>query len=593
MPHASSLLIFLSCVCWGPTRVLTQLSPEVQQLADDFFNWRLADKPEFASLVGVHDYDDQLDDMSLAAYQNRYDQCQVFLDQAEALEANLTLNEDLVNIRALKDELVTYIDGYPFQGFLVPLCSIEGVHIDLETLISWMVFETPEDYEKLLSRYEKLPQQLKQIQALMEEGVATGIVNHAISMEGVVEGLQRFVVEVAEESPLWSPLSTFPDNITQDQISDFQNRARTIIVDQVSPAFQQLSDYVNNDYVTRPDIGVTSLPNGEAFYSQLIRFHTTTSMTAAEIYQLGLDEVTRIEALMAEIVAELGYNMTVAEFSEMIRNDPEFFYDNPDDLMNDFDDLVHNVITPKLPEVFMNIPKAELIVQADPSPSGAGAYYLSGSYDGSRPGKFYVNTYYYDAQAKYEMLTLSMHEGNPGHHLQGSHSIESPDIPYFRRVTEDRDYWQAPSRFPLYTGFIEGWGLYAETLGFNLDLYGDPYDRYGHYSDEIFRACRLVVDTGMHTFGWTRQEAVDYMLLHTALAQADIENEIDRYISWPGQALAYKVGERKLTELREKAASQLGDVFDIKKFHDVVLDSVGPLALVEEEVDAWIEAGGV
>ncbi|XP_069940002.1 uncharacterized protein [Cherax quadricarinatus] len=568
------------------------LSPEVQQLMDDYFNWRITDLPEFATMIGIHDYDWRLDDMSLDAYQRRYDQCQSFLLQAEALEANLTLHDDILNIRVLKDELLTYIDGYAYQGFLVPLCTIEGVHVDLERLISWMVFDTPEAYDNLYSRYVQIPEQLQQIKALMQEGVATGIVNHAVSMENVADSLGRFVVDTAEDSPLWFPYTVFPDNMTQDDIVYYQDAARDVIVNQVSPAFKELQDYVTNDYVTRPEIGVSSLPDGEARYLQMIKFHTTTSMTASEIHQLGLDEVTRIEADMAQVVRELGYNMTVPEFSDMIRNDPNFFYDNPDDLMKGFEDLVYNVIPPKLPDVFMNIPMAKLTVVADNSMDGSGAFYISGSYDGSRPGVFYVNTYYYDAQAKYEMLTLSLHEGNPGHHLQGSHSIENPNIPYFRRVSEDRNYWQAPSRFPMNTGYIEGWGLYAESLGFDMDLFEDLYDRYGHYSDEIFRACRLVVDTGMHAFGWTRQEAIDYLLLHTALALQDIENEVDRYICWPGQALAYKVGQLKLKELRDTATNILLDNFDLKKFHDVVLDSVGSLELLEEEVMEWINAGG-
>ncbi|KAG7175292.1 hypothetical protein Hamer_G001345 [Homarus americanus] len=536
-------IFIISClppVCvWGVS-VSAQLSPAVQKLADDYFNWRMINKPEFASFVGIHDYDDQLDDMSLEAYQGRYDQCQVFLDQAEALESNITDHDDLINIRALKNELTTYMDGFPYQG--------EGVHIDFERLISWMVFETSQDYEKLLSRYEKLPEQLMQIRELMETGVATGIVNHAISMKDVVEGLGRFVVEAAEDSPLWTRFATFPDNFTQEEVTNFQERAKTIILDQISSGFQQLSDYVNTDYITRPDIAVTSLPDGEARYSQIIKFHTSTDLTPEEIHQMGLDE----------IVSELGFNMSVAEFSDMIRNDPQFYYDDPDELMEGFEDLEYNVIPPKLPEIFMNIPKAKLTVVADPSPDGAGAYYLAGSYDGSRPGIFYVNTYHYDAQ----------------------------------RVMEDRNYWQTPSRFPMYTAYVEGWALYSENLGFDMDLYEDLYVRYGHYSDEIFRAGRLVVDTGMHALGWTRQEAIDFLFLHTALTRIDVENEVDRYITWPGQALAYKVGQLKLTELRQKAANKLGDKFVIKKFHDVVLDSVGPLDLVEDEVNAWIDAGG-
>ncbi|XP_042226815.1 uncharacterized protein LOC121869522 isoform X2 [Homarus americanus] len=569
-----------------------RMSPAVQKLADDYFNWRLANKPEFASFVGIHDYDDQLDDMSLEAYQSRYDQCQVFFHQAEALEAIVTDHDDQVNIRALKNELITYMDGFPYQGFLVPLSYMEGVHVDLECLISWMVFKTSDDYEKLLSRYEKLPEQLKQIQMLMETGVTTGNVNHAISMKSVVEGLERFVVDVAEDSPLWMPFTTFPDNFNREQIADFKERANAIILDKISPGFQQLRDYVKNDYVTRPDIAVTSLPDGEAQYNQLIKFHTSISMTPQEIHQLGLKEVTRIEGEMAKIVSELGYTLSVSEFSDMIKNNSRFYYNNSDELMKGFEDLAYIVIPPKLPEFFRNIPKAELKIKCDPSPEGTIAYYTAGAYDGSRPGVFFVNTHNYQNQPTYGMMSLSLHEGNPGHHFQHSHIIESPNIPFFRRVLEDRKCCQAPSRFPMNTAYLEGWGLYVENLGFDMGLYEDLYVRYGHYSLEIFRASRLVVDTGLHALGWTRQEAVDYLINHTAMTTVKVENEVDRYITMPGQALAYKVGQLKLMDLRYKAASVIGDEFDIKKFHDVVLDSVGPLDLVEDEVNAWVNAGG-
>ncbi|XP_037779862.1 uncharacterized protein LOC119576313 [Penaeus monodon] len=587
-------LLFLSCSLLTGSGAASRLAPALEDLTTQYWEWRIQDAPEYASFVGIHEHDHLLDDMSLEAYQQRFNQSQAFLEKAEALEGELTEREDLVNLKILKRELETYITGFPFKGFVLPLCYMEGVHTDFERLISWMVFETTEDFQKLLSRFEKLPQQLEQIQRLMDEGVAAGIVNHAISMKGVADSLGRFVVSQAEDSPLWERFTTFPDSFTQEEITALQDQARQLILDEISPAFKVLQDYVQNEYTTRPEIAVTSLPDGEDRYAQLLRFHTSTSLTAIEIHQLGLDEVTRIEGEMAKIVEELGYDMTVPEFSAMIRNDSRFYYDNADDLLAGFQDLAYNVIPPKIPELFTNIPTSELQVVADPSPDGVGAYYLAGAYDGSRPGIFYVNTYHYDAQPKYEMMTLSLHEGNPGHHLQGSHSIESINMPFFRRAMEDRNYFQAPSRFPMNTAFTEGWGLYSESLGFDLDLFGDPYDRYGHYSDEIFRACRLVVDTGMHDgrLGWTRQEAVNFMFNHTAMALVDVENEIDRYITWPGQAVSYKVGQLKISDLKAKASSELGGAFDVKKFHDIVLESVGPLDVVEEEINAWIAAGG-
>ncbi|XP_042863033.1 uncharacterized protein LOC122247652 [Penaeus japonicus] len=568
--------------------------PVVDQLMTDYWDWRISSAPEFATFVGIHDYDDQLDSMTLAEYEVRLEKSHEFLKRADSiLGINMTLpHAEEVNLRILKNELQTYIDGYPYMGFLLPLSYSEGVHVDLERLISWMVFEEESDYEKLLSRLQGLPQQLVEIELLMREGVARGVVQHAITMKGVGESLGRFVVETAEDSPLWSTFTSFPDGFTEEQIQSLQKRARTLITTIISPAFETLKNYVNNEYVTRPEIAVTSLPDGVQRYNQLLRFHTSTNLGVTDIHQLGLDEVTRIEGEMAKVIEELGYDMSVPEFSAMIRNDSSFYLNDPEEMMAYFERLSYEVIPPELSRIFINLPETELKLEAKPSPDGTAAFYLTGSYDGSRPGVFYVNTYFYDKQPTYEIMTLSLHEGNPGHHLQGSHSLESPNMPFFRRVMEDRNYYQAPSRFPMNTGFLEGWGLYSESLGFDMGLFSDPYDRYGHYSFEIFRACRLVVDTGIHALGWTRQEAVDFMTQHSALSINNIENEVDRYITQPGQAVAYKIGQLTMSNLKAKAAAELGEAFDVRKFHDLVLESSGPLVLVEEEVNAWIAGGG-
>lgn len=589
--HVCGMLMVL---CVGSFSSARADLPLVDQLMTDYWDWRISSSPEFASFVGIHDYDDQLDSMTLAEYEHRLAKSHEFLDRVTSiLDVNMTLSHaDEVNLRILKEEVQTYIDGYPYMGFLLPLSYSEGVHVDFERLVTWMVFETAEDYEKLLGRLDLLPQQLVEVEALMREGVARGIVQHAITMKGVGESLGRFVVETAEESPLWSTFTSFPDGFTEEQIQSLQERARNVITSKVSPAFETLKNYVTQEYVTRPDIAVTSLPDGIQRYDQLLKFHTSTNLGVADIHQLGLDEVTRIEGEMAKVIEELGYDLSVPEFSAMIRNDSNFYLNDADEMMAYFERLSYEVIPPELSKVFVNLPETELQLVARPSPDGTAAFYLTGSYDGSRPGIFYVNTYFYDKQPTYEIMTLSLHEGNPGHHLQGSHSLESSSMPFFRRVMEDRNYYQAPSRFPMNTGFLEGWGLYSESLGFDLGLFGDPYDRYGHYSFEIFRACRLVVDTGIHALGWTRQEAVDFMTQHSALSLKNIENEVDRYITQPGQAVAYKVGQLTISNLRARAAAELGEAFDVRKFHDLVLDSAGPLVLLEEEVNAWIAAGG-
>ncbi|XP_063841257.1 uncharacterized protein LOC135089534 isoform X5 [Scylla paramamosain] len=388
----------------------------------------------------------------------------------------------------------------------------------------------------------------------MREGIKKGIVNHSSSLAGVTESLTRFVVESAEESPLWNFFETFPDGMLPDDVADIQTCARTLITGRLSEGFKELRNFTENYKIaTRSNPAINSLPNGDALYRQLVRFHTTTNMTPEEIHQVGKSEVARIEKEMAKIICELGYDMTVCDFSSFIRNDRKFYFNNPKDLLLEIQRLIHEVIAPRLPDIFTAVPKTEL-----------------------RP--------------KYDLLTLSLHEGNPGHHLHSAYLLESPNMPLFRKIFEDRNYQQAPSRFPFYTAFMEGWALYAESLGFDMNLFEDPFDRYGHFSNEMYRACRLVVDTGLHCFGWTREEAVTYMTYHTALALENIENEVNRYIALPGQALAYKIGQLKIKQLRQKATSSLGKNFSLKEFHDVVLTNSGPLDLLDDEVNAWIEA---
>ncbi|KAF2365377.1 Protein of unknown function DUF885 [Trinorchestia longiramus] len=567
----------------------TKLSDDVQQLCDDFWDWRLQDMPEFATFVGFHEYNDRLDDLSMEAFDNRLNKSFEFLGRVDDIEPALTEHEDIVNIRVLRDELETFIDGYPYKNFYMPLNNKEGIQVDLVArTLSWMPRTTVENYNTMVTRLQGVPTQVEQIIQLLTAGVEAGLTMHNFSMNQVPSQIEKFVVSSPEESPIYVQYfsTDFPSNFTTEEITSIQEAAKTTISDLVTPAFERLQAYIVNEYKTRPDIAVSSLPNGPALYSQLIKFHAGLNKSAEEIQQIGYQEVDRIEALMQEIVYELGYNMTTLEFSDMILEDDNNFYSSEEDLMNGFRYIVYNVTTPAIPLIFKNIPSAEILVQADPS--GTGAYYLAGSYDGSRPGVFYVGTQDIKSNPKFEMLTLSLHEGNPGHHLQGSYALESPNLPYFRSAMEDRNYGYSPSRFPIRAFYLEGWGLYAETTGFDMNLYGDLLERYGHYSDEIFRACRLVVDTGIHALNWSRDEAVDYILQHSAMTRLDTENEVDRYITWPGQALAYKSGQLQISSFRSSAEEQLGDQFDIKDFHDVILDSVGPMSLVEEEVNEWI-----
>jgi len=308
-----------------------------------------------------------------------------------------------------------------------------------------------------------------------------------------------------------------------------------------------------------------------------------------EIHKMGHEEVDRIETEMKEIVKQLGRDVSLKKFIEDLREDKGNFFTSKEELLAVGREIVFDKIYPRLTRLFDSIPKTKLEVNETPSSEYPAGFYLAGTEDGSRPGKYSLNTFKHDSQPKYDMISLSLHEAVPGHHLQGSYMLEKPGVAQFRKVLEDRNYFQSPSRFPFYTAYVEGWALYCETLGTELGLYNDPLDRFGHLSADMFRACRLVVDTGMHAMGWSMEDAVTFMLEHSAASKDNIQGEVRRYITWPGQAVGYKVGQLKILELRRKAERKLGEKFDIKTFHKLVLDSAGPLDVLENKIDQYIQ----
>lgn len=364
----------------------------------------------------------------------------------------------------------------------------------------------------------------------------------------------------------------------------------------MKPSFKTIYDYYLNTYLpqSRQSIACSDLPGGLSFYNQSLKFHIACELTPNEVHELGQSEVRRIRSRMDEIIKEVGFDGSFKQFLEMLRTEKRFYYETKEELLNGYKKLCENKIKPKLKDFFKEIPEADFEIKETPTdlaPVAPGAYYLGPSDDGTRPGVFMVNTYKPETRPKYEMVSLALHEAVPGHHLQTVFAMEQRDQPSFRRFVEDRRYYEAPSRFALHTAYMEGWGLYSEYLGEEMGLYKDPYDLFGRLSNEIFRACRLVVDTGMHALGWSRQKAVDFMVENTAMSLHNVNAEINRYIIWPGQACAYKVGEIKIKELRKKAEQKLGEKFDVKDYHHVFL-SAGPMGLdtLEEAVDKYIES---
>jgi len=562
------------------------------ELLEEFWSWRLQRSPEFATLTGNTMHNDQLEMFTEERFEEDYDSCQGFLERAENLYETIEDPGTKLNLRFFIAELETFINGYPYRGFYYPMNFLEGVQVDFVKLTSkWPTLDTVKDYEDVIARYRKFFKLAEQIVTMMRSGMERKMTNHAISMNGVAKQCRNHLV--APRDTLFYQQFESITNMSIGDTKRLQVGALSAIETSLQPGFRLLADFIESEYIsaTRPGIGVSSIPGiGPDYYKALLAFHTSTDLRPQEIHQRGLDEVERIENEMKKIVKEMGYDLSLRDFTKMIRNDPNNYYETPEALIAGFKDIVENRIQPRILEIFHNKPATKLEIVRVPAstPDAAAAYYIAGTADGKRPGRFFVNTNKFEFQPKYEMVSLTLHETVPGHHLQSSYMIERKDWPSFRKSMEDRIYAQSPSRFPINTAYTEGWGLYSEALGYDLGLYSDPLDRYGHLSEEIFRACRLVVDTGMHALGWTREEANQFMLMHTAASKENIWDEVDRYITWPGQATAYKIGQMKIRELRTRAETELGDKFDIKDFHEVVLQSAGPLSILEEQVDRYI-----
>ena len=439
---------------------------------------------------------------------------------------------------------------------------------------------TVQDYEEWLTRIGSIPQFIEQTMDLQEEGRKSGYMPPKVLMQRLPPQIDAQLVENGEDSPFYRAFALIPDGIPTEEQERLRNNAKTLIEESLVPAYREFSRYMNDTYLpaSRDTIGASSLPNGEAYYEHRTRQFTTTQMTPDEIHRLGLNEVARIRAEMQLVIDELEFDGSFQEFLHFLRTDPQFYFDTAEELFDAYLAICKR-IDPQLVRLFGKLPRTPYGLRPIPdniAPDTTTAYYNRPAADGSRAGYYYVNLYRPEVRPKYEMEVLSVHEAVPGHHLQIALQMELPDMPNFRRYTG-------------FTAFTEGWGLYSESLGDELGLYKDPYSYFGALTYDMWRAVRLVVDTGMHYKGWTRQQAIDFFMDNAAKTELDIINEIDRYIGWPGQALAYKIGQLKIMELKAKAQQALRDDFDIRAFHDAILGSGAlPLELLETRMNHWL-----
>jgi uncharacterized protein (DUF885 family) len=556
----------------GPTE-------DFQALLDEAWEWQLAENPVRASRLGDRRFNDQWTDMSLDAIERRFGQQQAFLRQLRAIDSSQLADTDALNYDLFRRRLENSIDAHEYKSYLMPMSQRGGVQ-SLESTAETLRLTNVQDYEDWLARMTQIENVIEQTTALMEEGRETGYMPPKILMERIPNQISSQLVEDPKMSPFYKAFDNMPASIGEEDQARIQQLAQEVIDESIVPAYREFSNYFNDNYLpaSRDSIGASSLPNGEAFYEYRTRFFTTTSMTPDEIHRLGLNEVKRIRDEMQLVIDELEFDGSFADFLHFLRTDPQFYYDTPEELFDGYL-AVAKRIDPELVKLFGKLPRAPYGLRPIPdniAPDTTTAYYNGPAADGSRPGYYYVNLYRPEVRPKYEMEVLSIHEAVPGHHLQIALQMEMEEMPNFRKYSG-------------FTAFSEGWGLYSESLGYEMGFYKDPYSKFGALTYDMWRAVRLVVDTGMHYKGWTRQQSIDFFKDNAAKKEADIINEIDRYISWPGQALAYKIGQLKMLELRKKSEQALGDDFDIKAFHDELLGGGAvPLEILETRMNRWL-----
>jgi len=563
-------------------------SAEAQRLRDvteSYYEQFLQLNPLSATAQGDHRYDDRFGDYASERWMaDGLAIEQEALEGLRAIDPAKLAGEDLLTYDSFKYGREIAIEGFRYPSELLPVSQFGGLHTHFAVLGSGAgahPFKTTQDYDHFLARMDGFGAWVDQSIANLRSGAERGLVQPRVVVERMIPQLAALAVSDPKQSVFWQPITEFPAAV---QPADRERLTRAYadkLATKVLPAYKRLHDYLKDEYLgqSRPTIAWSELGNGAEWYAYLVRYHTTTTMTPDEVHELGLSEVARIRGEMERVKDQLGHSGELRGFFDALRADPSLHYTDPAELIAGYE-AIRERVDAGMPLLFARSPKAGFEirpVEAFRAASEAAGSYSPGSPDGKRPGVFYVNTYDLPSRPKYAMEALYLHEATPGHHYQGSIAQEAIGLPRYRRFAYD-------------TAYGEGWALYAESLGADLGLYTDPHSQFGALSAEMWRAVRLVVDTGMHAKGWTREQAIDYFRAHTALGDADIRAEVERCIAWPGQALAYKVGQLKILELRRRAQAELGPRFDIRAFHAQVVDSGSlPLAVLEEKIDRWIE----
>jgi len=549
-------------------------------LFDTYSEYLLSSSPINATYFGQPGYDHLWDDLSPEGLRKSVDDLKLFYDLLNGFDLSDLSPEDQLNFsifsRTVKDNYELY-GRFPEQYLIID--QVQGIHQAIAQVIQIMPTGDEQAFGNILTRLNGIPKLLNQLQNTLQEGVEKGIVMPKPSVIQVPDQLRGITSDNPEESVFYFPFSSIPEEINQEGGASLQERARQAISEQVNPALKTFTKFFEEEYLpnARDTYGLSDLPNGEAWYSERIKHQTTTQLTAEQIHQIGKLEVNRIKDEMINIKDQLNFDGDLNAFNEFLKTDSRFYFNDPEELLMTYRDICKR-IDPMLPKLFGKLPRLPYGVKEVPEyqeKATTTAYYQPGAASNGVPGYFFANTFNLRSRPKWGMEALAIHEAVPGHHLQIALAQELENVPEFRTMV-------------MFTAFVEGWGLYSESLGKDLGMYQDLYSRYGQLTFEIWRAIRLVVDTGIHQFGWTRNQAIDYFKENSSMTDQDVIVEVDRYIAWPGQALAYKIGELKIKELRKNAEEELGEKFDIRAFHDIVLGSGSvPLNVLEQNVKTW------
>ncbi|MEE2877185.1 MAG: DUF885 domain-containing protein [Candidatus Neomarinimicrobiota bacterium] len=552
-----------------------------QEILDDAWLFRLEENPLFATNVGVHTANDRLPSNSQADIDRRAQFWGRILERLDALDLDRMGQQAHINYRIFRRTVEDRILDFKFRGYLMPLNADSGFHIGLARLPRRVPLQTVKDYENYIARLENIPSYMDDHIALMREGIGVGMTVPQVVLKGYDATIKTHVVENPEESVFYEPFLDIPKSVPDGEHDRLKHAAHAAVLNSAVEGYRRFLSFFQDEYYpgARQTIGASEFPDGDAYYQYRVNHFTTLDLTPEEIHDIGLDEVQRIKKEMMTVIEEVGFEGSFADFLDFLRTDRRFYAETPLELLKEAS-FISKKMDARLPSLFNKLPRLPYGVQAVPdhiAPKYTAGRYVGPAKGSTEPGYYWVNTYALDNRPLYNLEALTLHEAVPGHHLQNAIARELEDLPKFRQH--------------LYlSAFGEGWGLYSEWLGLEASFYTDPYSNFGRLTYEMWRACRLVVDTGIHAFGWTRQEVIDYMASRTALPIHEVTTETDRYISWPGQALSYKIGELKIKKLRQHAEEILRENFDVKAFHDVVLGNGSvPLDILEDQVKFWVD----